>query len=765
MTDPASPGQVSPQEPRPTLPKRHSSGNQPDIKPVTTLQSPTIDGRLSASSPELPPTPPKSLPQRIKSTESPRNRSFERSPSAGARSSSPATLAGHDDEPRQIIVKSFAPRVSVYASTDTEDLVRAKGFSEGLKSLLRPYGENVQGKVIVRDSVGSSRTWEDFGIRIVGPEDAQPYRVSFSRIKEDPGASTNINGLRRASGPEVSLSSSVALAPPLEKLIDHQLRQEETSTEGQSNGYTDFDHRPRKPISTTSAVYPLYLRKLFSSMPMVPYETFCHPVSCIIAVSSHSASPIDTLRQLYTASGKRIPTFVGAEYLRYYVLIHDEERDDMAKSTALFDLMKRHFGLHCHLLRLRSSHCVQSDDDSISVPPCSWLPSEDDLGQTSIIDYTDESSIEKYIFDSDATAIRSFLREMVTQSIVPFMENRVMTWNDQVASRRRGLSGRFMSLSKRWTGFGSSRNSQNSSTPSANSNYDSQQGFYPPETPEATMRTLADYAFMLRDFRLAYSTYEFLRSDFAHDKAWAYHAAANEMAALSYLFIPQTLASSKSRSETVDSMLDTATYSYLTRCSLTFGAIRTLTAAIELLANRGPASARDAARWGGKLLELGILSHSAQAFMAERIAACYRSRTGAGTLMFGARRRQTALWSLIAAQIWTRVEKPIQARRQLQAAKDLYGQQSSQQSLPFKSMQPFWTTLVSHIHGDASSRESVTIVDQSTFASRNTSVTHVESEQMNQATVPPPSSPSFSRGMADPFGIRESPGGGADGFE
>lgn len=770
MTTPSNPEFISPQEPRPTLPKKHSSGSLPDTKPASTLQSPIVDGRLSVSTSDLPPTPTKSLPHRIRSTESPRFRSVERSSSSGTRSTSPATSVGHPSEPKHIVVRSFAPRVAVYASTDTEDLIREKGFSEGLRGLLRPYGDNIPGKVTVRDSVGSSKTWEDFGVRIVSPEDAQPYRTSLSKPREEPGNDAHTNGIRRTSGPKESSYSGGGGCNTLEKLVDQHLRQEEAQNQDESNGYVDRDHRPRKPQGASSAVYPLYLRKLFSSMLMVPYETFCHPVSCIIAVSSRNPSSIDTLRQLYTQSARHIPAFVGADYLRYYVLIHDEDRDDIIKSTALFDLMKRHFGLHCHLLRLRSSHCVQSDEDSAPVPPCSWLPPEDDLSQTSIIDYTDDSSTARYIFDSDAAAIRSFLREMVTQSIVPFMENRVVTWNDQVASRRRGLSGRFISLSKRWTGFGASSRSSPSPTTSSNTNYDAQQGFYPPETPEATMRTLADYAFMLRDFRLAYSTYDFLRSDFAHDKAWAYHAAANEMAALSYLLIPQPLASSKSRSETVDNMLDTAAYSYLTRCSMPFGVIRTLTTATELLISRGPASAQDAARWGGKLLELGVLSPVAQAFTTERMATCYHSRTGTGSLAFGARRRQTALWSLMAAQSWARIGRPVQARRQLESARALYGQISAQGSgfLPFESMHGFWMALEGQIHGDSGGeRDSVTVVEgRSPFASRDPSATHLESEQMNEASVLQ-TSPGFGRGSADPLGVGSlnAGSGGIDGFE
>ena len=82
-------------------------------------------------------------------------------------------------------------------------------------------------------------------------------------------------------------------------------------------------------------------------------------------------------------------------------------------------------------------------------------------------DYLDDvENHEMYIHESDATAIRGFLREMVTQSIVPYMESRVTTWNDQAASRRRGISGRFMSLSKRFAGFGSTKGVASGTSPS-----------------------------------------------------------------------------------------------------------------------------------------------------------------------------------------------------------------------------------------------------------------------------------------------------------
>lgn len=58
---------------------------------------------------------------------------------------------------------------------------------------------------------------------------------------------------------------------------------------------------------------------------------------------------------------------------------------------------------------------------------------------------------------------------------------------------------------------------------------------YPVTSVEALSRRLADFAFMLRDYRFATSTYDSLRRDFAQDRAMRYAAAATEMYGLSQL--------------------------------------------------------------------------------------------------------------------------------------------------------------------------------------------------------------------------------------
>lgn len=57
----------------------------------------------------------------------------------------------------------------------------------------------------------------------------------------------------------------------------------------------------------------------------------------------------------------------------------------------------------------------------------------------------------------DIRAAKAMVREFVVQSLIPFMERNIQLWNEQVASARRGLTGRLFGASRRL--FGSSSRS------------------------------------------------------------------------------------------------------------------------------------------------------------------------------------------------------------------------------------------------------------------------------------------------------------------
>ncbi|MCJ1288387.1 hypothetical protein MMC26_007743 [Xylographa opegraphella] len=598
-------------------------------------------------------------------------------------------------DPKDIILRSFQPRVAVFASTDTEELIRLKGLYGGFCGLLKPFGESLAGNVIIRDSVGGSKSWNNFGVHFIeyGRRDGSSSWPSKA-VYDD--SSVQGQGPFETLGQysEISPESSFVTNP---SVLDNLLERCLSITPGGSRNGTDVPQNPDQ--RSTPPYYGLYLEKLLYRDPMVPYETMSHPVACVIAISSQCLGPIETLRELYrsTSQGaKRVPFWAGNEFLRYYVLVHDEDHDDITKSTALFDQMKRHFGLHCHLLRLRSVECTENEEESTRLPRCRWLSSEEDFNDIRQVQGGGRDDFKHFLFDTDIAVIKTFVREMVTQSILPFMEGRVTIWNDQVASRRRGISGRFMSLSKRWTGLGSTKGNKGSpSNPSApsNSNYDATQGFYAPDSPEATMRRLADYAFMIRDWTLASNVYEILRSDFGDEKAWNYHAAASEMNALSMLLTVQNT-TTKPRVEAIDQLLDDASYSYNTRCADSRAAERCLVLAIELYRSRGGSFIGEAAKWAKRLLELSILSPVVNGLLIERLAMCYASQKGLGQLHWGSRYRKAALSNLLATQVWSFLKKPANADIRLHDARKSYIMLSEENRvLPFKAMQELWWPL------------------------------------------------------------------------
>ena len=223
------------------------------------------------------------------------------------------------------------PHIGVHASEDTDALARDKGFSN-FKEMLRPFGEKVQGKVTVRDSQGVSATFDDFGIRIRGLSDLAALPPEERRY------SNSVNGGFGGGG-----GGGVGVGPNMKEPgwmaggnIQH--------VEDLAHAYVDHaeelagaavtsDDISLDTPTTGKALYLLYLRRLLSGMPLSPHETFTHPTACIITISSRNPSPIETLRSLYTTGTTLMPAYVNNDYLRYYVLVHDEDKDDIIKSV------------------------------------------------------------------------------------------------------------------------------------------------------------------------------------------------------------------------------------------------------------------------------------------------------------------------------------------------------------------------------------------------------------------------------------------------
>lgn len=282
---------------------------------------------------------------------------------------------GVSDEYRTLIQRAFVPHVAVLADTETEAMIRGKGLEGGLLQLLRPFGETVPGKITIRDSIGASKSHSDFGIRFVNPHQSLGVPAS---------APTSQAGSARASSSSVRTGSVGGDVPQIEELVNRHLQYSEYSAHNVMDDFPPQADPGPHGDSAASPFYTLYLRRLLSGLPLVPHETFAHPVASVIAVSSRNPNPTEEFRRLYAKQREgelRLPNWVENDYLRYYVLIHEEETGDIAKSNHTFDQMKRHFGLNCHLLRLKSQQCIASDDDSFRLPACEWMSAAEELAE------------------------------------------------------------------------------------------------------------------------------------------------------------------------------------------------------------------------------------------------------------------------------------------------------------------------------------------------------------------------------------------------
>jgi len=205
-----------------------------------------------------------------------------------------------------LISQGFGPTIAVVASRECDDMLKGKGCS-GLLEILKPFGDQVQGRVNIRDSQAMSVPVDDFSVNFV---DFLHYTKTTANGQTTP--SEGRYAPKQTTRTYVPGGDLDAIEQLLEKKIESIPQTKEVND--------DLPHDNE---------YTFFLRRMLSAMPVSAHETFSHPVACILAVSSRHPEPIDAFLGLYnTTNNATIPRFIDAGFLRYYVLVHDEDNDD-----------------------------------------------------------------------------------------------------------------------------------------------------------------------------------------------------------------------------------------------------------------------------------------------------------------------------------------------------------------------------------------------------------------------------------------------------
>ncbi|KAG8734014.1 hypothetical protein FRC11_013500 [Ceratobasidium sp. 423] len=225
-----------------------------------------------------------------------------------------------------------------------------------------------------------------------------------------------------------------------------------------------------------------------------------------------AANPLQSISNLHSRVVD-FPPWVDPTFLKFTLIIHPTASSplNMDESQALLNAVKKQHGAHAHLM------CWSLSGSSTSnpfIPPPPQLPPPpngvtetpnnhplEDLTEGPVDDST-------ALGDDDLQNINRFVREFVTQSLIPWMERNVVEWNEAYAATRRlpRLLTSTFSTTRRF--FGTS----GSSTPTPSS----------PSSPAPStlqQRRLAEFATFLGDLKLATAVFDTLRKDTSNTSA------------------------------------------------------------------------------------------------------------------------------------------------------------------------------------------------------------------------------------------------------
>ncbi|KAJ1311731.1 hypothetical protein OPQ81_010201 [Rhizoctonia solani] len=233
-------------------------------------------------------------------------------------------------------------------------------------------------------------------------------------------------------------------------------------------------------------------------------EGWNHPVALILATSTMASNPLQSVSNLHSRLVD-FPPWVDPTFLKFTLIIHPTASSplNMDESQALLNAVKKQHGAHTHLM------CWSLSGSSTSSP---FIPSPPRLPPppNAITETPNDHQLEDLaegpgddslvLGDDDLQTISRFVREFVTQSLIPWMERNVVEWNESYVATRR-VTSRLFSTTRRF--FGTS--SPSTPTPSSPSSPG------PPTTVQ--QRRLAEFATFLGDIKLATAVFDTLRKD------------------------------------------------------------------------------------------------------------------------------------------------------------------------------------------------------------------------------------------------------------
>ncbi|KAJ2782640.1 hypothetical protein H4R18_002160 [Coemansia javaensis] len=506
---------------------------------------------------------------------------------------------------REFVAKALCPRILVVATAPIADACAVNGCGT-FAELLAPFGQDVSTQITVQDGQGAPYFLDKLDVR---------FTADFALKRHVQPSPDEIDALVRRSAGEDSAAAAAAA----------QARMPLTATASGADRVADGDPGEWAPW------YLRFRQHWANEMPPSEHEGFMHPVACLLVASGSEDDPVGALRALQSHPAvQRVQqqSFSSGSALLCHMLVHDgRDAGGLQTIDQKFDQVRRGLGQNSMLLSINSNSSGAGPDEAadrakISSAWANTWPTMHPLAPPP------DATFGGMLTMRDVAALRDAVKQLMVRSVVPHMQYLIRTLSDQTASQRRGITGRLFSAGRRYFGAGAKAGSTATGADG--------EAYFRYDSPEGMMRKLADYSFMLKDYRFAQSVYQVARRDFQSEKAWKCYAGAQEMVGVCKLMWEAQAAKAEAEANFDDAV---AVYLHKTYAPCHYFAVRSVVLCYELLRH-----SRLFALAPRALLQLPPSPPGLHALLAEQAAYAHLQRPARPEL------RRFALYAMVAAR-------------------------------------------------------------------------------------------------------------------
>lgn len=482
---------------------------------------------------------------------------------------------------QHLLHHTFSPLISIQLSHNADAFFQNILHNEHILTLqvFKPYGNNAKYTIpnqlfkIINNQL-ITKNYPSFPVRFepLLPELLSVFNASSTNSTNTSAGITSIS----ESGLKLSQLSQLFSISSLELLLKHSSKD-----------------------TAEKDLYLHFFNKIITSNRIVPFETFNHPISQVFVVE-YERDSLDLLRRLIVDFRNfSFPKFFQIDDLLIHVfIIYDSNKVPNNEVISFQNQIKSTLSINSTAFPIAETKDTQDNFIKMSIIENSTI--EEDLQRISLQQSSTTTPNYIHIPKSADAVIRTKLYEYINKYLIPHMQSKIRFWDDQMLQPKKSITGRFFSASRKFFNNNSSDSnlsnvtslSSSSGLNSASFNY--HENFYYKSTPEQTIRKLADWSLILKDFKYAYSTYDLIKKDYTNDKAWVYVASTQEMCIVSLLLAqtqqvnlnpiqPDKNTLRKIRHDIIEPYIDNLSYTFKSRLNLKSYSLKTLTIVVELL--------------------------------------------------------------------------------------------------------------------------------------------------------------------------------------